>query len=55
MSTIRSVKSSSGGAGVLAIEVRISPLRRVCLQSFTGRGRSRGSSALEEGFEVSQQ
>jgi hypothetical protein len=43
MSTIRSVKSSSGGAGVLAIERRFS-LCRVAFQSGTGRSHCDGDT-----------
>jgi hypothetical protein len=55
MSTIRSVKSSSGGAGVLAIAVP--PSCCAAIQSFTGSPVQSGSwrRTLEEGLEVIQQ
>jgi hypothetical protein len=61
MSTIRSVKSSSGGAGVLAIEGEFSPLGRRYFSLAPAVGRCGGDTfrhgrrKLEEGLEVIKQ
>jgi hypothetical protein len=61
MSTIRSVKSSSGGACVLAIEREFSPLPRRYFSLAPAIRRCRGDTLrhsgleLEEGLEVIQQ
>ena len=62
MSTIRSVKSSSGGAGVLAIETRILPSTVSLFQSCTGSSHSGDDTlradtgpGLEERLEFAQE
>ena len=54
MSTIRSVKSSSGGAGVLAIERRFSPLPSPYYFSLAPVVPI-AATTLKEGFELIQQ
>ena len=53
MSTIRSVKSSSGGAGVLAIERRFSPLQSPYFS--LAPVVPIAATTLKEGFELIQQ
>jgi len=60
MSTIRSVKSSSGGAGVLAIERRFSPLPGRYFSLAPAARPCRGDTLrhaleLEEGLEIIKQ